>query len=75
MSLRARCTDIQLKDIREVRGSTVVVYDDYGNPIVVVVEHQIGLEMVYLRTDPDFPAQLKLLGLAPVSPARRIARS
>ena len=41
----------------------VVVEDTFGNPLVVIIETQTGVQSVILADDPDFNRILKGLGI------------
>lgn len=63
--LFVRTTDVALRNVTMSEGSTVVIYDRHRNPIVVVLELQPGLEVIYTRTDPEFAQALRNIGLPP----------
>lgn len=58
---------------------SVVVYDDFDNPILLVQKYETGRVLVYNGRDPEFALALKTLGIglnttyktvkSPVAPA------
>lgn len=55
--------DIAANGPRITKSAGIVICDSHGNPLVTVIEHQPGVEVVTTCNDPEFNQQLRTLGL------------
>lgn len=58
--------DLASRGMKKSETPGVVICDVHGNPLVVVLEHQPGVEVITTRRDPNFARDLAQLGIKDV---------
>lgn len=61
-------------DIQIFEGTTVIVYDDFGNPIAATLERNPRMLTSIRLKDPDFEEKLQQLGVFRVVKVTEISR-